>query len=70
MKLCNENNFDILLTIDKNIQYQQNINEYNISIAILNSKSSKVEDLIPFLPKLNEIICDYEKGKIYLISKD
>ncbi len=28
MTLCVENNFDILLTIDKNLQHQQNVYKY------------------------------------------
>ena len=40
MSLCVENNFDILLTIDKNLRFQQNLDKYFLTIAILNSKNS------------------------------
>ncbi|MEO6584204.1 MAG: hypothetical protein ABIO05_07755 [Ferruginibacter sp.] len=43
-------NFDILLRIDKNLKYQQNLELCPLSIVILNSSSSKVNDLITFLP--------------------
>ncbi len=51
MTLCVENGFDILLTIDKNLQHQQNLEKYPVTIIILNSYSSKVEELVEFLPE-------------------
>ena len=32
MSLCVENGFEILLTIDKNMAHQQNLNKYKIAI--------------------------------------
>lgn len=37
MSLCVENGFDILLTIDKNLQYQQNLEKYPVTIVVLNT---------------------------------
>ena len=52
MTLCVENGFDILLTIDKNLQHQQNLEKYPVTIIILNSYSSKVEELVEYVIKL------------------
>ena len=35
LKATEKGNFDILLTIDKNIDHQQNIKKYKVSIVIL-----------------------------------
>ena len=32
MTYCSENGFDILLTIDKNLMFQQNLDKYPVSI--------------------------------------
>jgi len=40
-----EENFDILLTIDKNLAFQQNLKEFELSVVILDSKTSKIENL-------------------------
>ncbi len=50
LKRCVENNFDVLLTIDKNLVYQQNLDKNKVSIVIFNTISSKIEELITFLP--------------------
>ncbi|MEX8546666.1 MAG: DUF5615 family PIN-like protein [Mucilaginibacter sp.] len=69
MSLCVENNFDILLTIDKNLQYQQNLEKYPVTIVVFNSYTSKAEELIKFLPSFRTQLADFKKHKAYLINK-
>jgi hypothetical protein len=52
MSLCIENDFDLILTIDKNLMFQQNLDKCRLTIAILNSLTSKIEELILFMPLL------------------
>ncbi len=68
MTKCVENSFDILLTIDKNILYQQTINKYNVTIVVFNARNSKVSSLIPFLPSFEKNVYSYGKGKLYTIE--
>lgn len=63
-----EAGFDILLTIDKNIKYQQNIDKLSIILVILDTKSSKIEDIAPLLPELENRLPQFEKGKAYIIN--
>jgi len=69
MTLCVENGFDILLTIDKNLSYQQNLNKYKISIVVLNSVTSKIEELMLFIPSFNAIVKAIEFRRVYFIEK-
>ncbi|MBC7651055.1 MAG: DUF5615 family PIN-like protein [Deinococcales bacterium] len=66
---CVENNFDILLTIDKNLLFQQNLDKYPVTIVILNCFTSKIEELITFLPSLKLQIDGLQKHKAYTIDK-
>lgn len=68
MKLCIENKFDILLTIDKNLRFQQNLQNYNIAIVILDTQSSKKEDIIGLLPKFRLKINEFQKHNYYIIE--
>ncbi len=63
-----EDNFDLLLTIDKNIMYQQKIDNYRIIVAVIDSPSSKIEVIKEFIPRFNEMLPSFEKGNIYIIS--
>ncbi len=42
--------FDVLITIDKGIEYQQNMKKLPISILLLRSRSNRLEHLQDFVP--------------------
>jgi len=66
---CIENKFDLLLTIDKNLMFQQNFDQYPITIVVLNCQTSKIEDIVTFLPSFNSQVDKFEKHKAYIIEK-
>lgn len=67
--LCIDNGFDLLLTIDKNVIFQQNLDKYKLTIAVLNSSTSKIEELVLFMPSFKAQINKLEKHKAYIIEK-
>ena len=69
MSLCVENKFDILLTIDKNLIFQQNLEKYELTIVVLNSQTSKIDELVLFLPAFKSQVNSLEKHKAYIIEK-
>ena len=64
-----EEKFDILLTIDKNLEHQQNMDNYEITVVVLDVEKSKIEFLLELLPQFKEQIDEYKKGNVYLIEK-
>jgi len=69
MKQCVDNSFDILLTIDKNLMFQQNLDKFELVIVVLNALTSKIEELVLFIPSLEVQITKLKKNKAYLIDK-
>lgn len=69
LKLCSENAFDILLTIDKNLVFQQNVSKHPVTIVILKTRTSKIEELVTFLPSFNSQLNTFQKFRAYLIEK-
>ncbi len=69
MGLCCDNGFDVLLTIDKNLMSQQNLAKFNLTIVVLNTFTSKIEELIQFVPSFKLTVNSMEKYKGYLIEK-
>ena len=68
LALCAENNFDILLTIDKNLQHQQNLNKYPIAIVIFNSVSADINELSKFVPGFLDQITSFGKYKAHVLT--
>lgn len=43
--------FDVLLTLDKNLPYQQNLDSTRIAVLILRARSNRMQDLLPLIPE-------------------
>ena len=69
MTYCVENKFDVLLTIDKNLMHQQNLDKYPVTIVVLNCFTSKIEELLTFLPSFKLQADVLQKHKAYIIDK-
>jgi predicted nuclease of predicted toxin-antitoxin system len=69
MTFCVENNFDIILTIDKNVMYQQSLDKYSVTIVVLNCLTSKIEELVTFLPSFKSQVDMFQKYIAYIIDK-
>ena len=69
MTYCVENKSDVLLTIDKNLMHQQNLDKYPVTIVVLNCFTSKIEELITFLPSFKLQVAALQKHKAYIIDK-
>ncbi|HMQ69934.1 MAG TPA: hypothetical protein PKA90_13025 [Ignavibacteria bacterium] len=63
-----EHSFEMLLTIDKNINFQQDISKYKIILVIINSRSSAIETLSAYIPNLISKINFFEKGNTYTLD--
>ncbi len=53
LKLMIQENFDVLLTFDKNLQYQQNFEKYTIAVFVLNASINTYDILTKLSPKIN-----------------
>ena len=52
------NEFDALVTVDKNLQYQQNLDALPIAVIVLDAKSNELPYLLPLIPKLEEALAN------------
>ena len=68
MTAASGDGFDILLTIDKNLQHQQDVGKYSLIVVVLNTPSSKLEVMITFLPSFEKQLPAFTKGNAYLVE--
>lgn len=45
-----EGKFDVFITLDKNIQFQQNLTDRKIAILLVGAQSNDMDDILPHLP--------------------
>ncbi len=56
LSLLLDNNFDALITFDKNLQYQQNFNKYKLPVIVLNAQDNTYATLKNFSQKIIDIL--------------
>jgi hypothetical protein len=56
--------FDVLVTADQNLQYQQNLSRYRIGVIVLRVRSTKIEDLLPLVPGILDALMRIQPGQI------
>jgi predicted nuclease of predicted toxin-antitoxin system len=70
LEFCAENNYDVLLTFDKQLLFQHLKVRHNLTVAVLNCFTSKLEELVTFLPVLKTQLKTFKKYNTYLIIAD
>jgi hypothetical protein len=48
--------FDVFLTADRNLSYQQDVSAFDIAVVALAARSNRLGDLRPLVPRLLEIL--------------
>jgi predicted nuclease of predicted toxin-antitoxin system len=56
MSLMVTDQFNALLTFDKNLQYQQNFNKYSLPVLVLNAEDNSYLTLVKLIPQIKEIL--------------
>jgi hypothetical protein len=62
--------FDVFITIDGNLSYQQQLSEYDIAFVVLRSKTSRLEDLQPLMPEVKVKLETIQAGEVVIVGED
>ena len=54
--LAIKNNFDIFVTVDRNLKYQQNLKKFQICIFLLKVVNNKHQTIQPLIIKIKDIL--------------
>ena len=61
--------FDVLVTTDGNLEYQQNLANFNLAVVILKAKTSRLVDLKPLMPRLLAMLSTAARGKATKVTE-
>ena len=61
--------FEVLITVDKNIEYQQNTAALPLAIVILAAASNRLESLLPLIPNALKVLETIKTGDVVRVSK-
>ena len=54
--------FEVLVTVDRNLEYQQNIGASGLALVVLRARSTRVTDLLPTVAPLLRLLPSVEAG--------
>lgn len=57
-----EEDFDVFITSDRNLSFQQPIEDIEVQVLLLIASTNIYEDLLPLVQKLESVIMNYEPG--------
>ena len=60
--------FDVFLTSDRNISYQQNVSAFEIAVIVLVAGSNSIDDLRPLVPRILEALAIVNPGTVTLVG--
>lgn len=62
--------YAVLITADKQIQYQQNLEGRKISIVVLNSRRIVIEEIAPLAPQVMLVLSNLSRGVLILVNPE
>jgi hypothetical protein len=63
-----EKEFDIFVTVDRNLSFQQNLPKFDIAVLVLHAPSNRLADLRPLAPKILSILTTLTKGQVEYVG--
>ena len=63
-----QNEFDVFITVDRNLPFQQNLSKFNVAVVVLQATSNRLADLKPLAPKVLAILASLIKGTAEVVG--
>lgn len=63
-----EDQFDVFLTVDRNLSFQQNLPRFNLAVMVLRAQSNRLLDLRPLVSKLLKLLPKAKRGEVLWVS--
>lgn len=68
LSLAEQSGFEVLLTADKGMSYQQNLTGRKIAVLVIRARSNAVEDLLPHVPACLQALDSIKPGQLVRVS--
>jgi hypothetical protein len=63
-----ESEFDLFVTADQNLSYQQPLTTFQLGIVVLRARTTKLEDLLPLVPAILEVFDSVQAGQVRYVD--
>jgi predicted nuclease of predicted toxin-antitoxin system len=68
LRLAQANGFDVFITADKNLPYQQNLRNLTLKIVVLDAQSTRPSYLLPLIDRVCELLSSLTLAAITVVN--
>jgi len=62
--------FDVFVTADQNLPYQQNLAYTGVGVIILTTVNNRIQTLAPLMPQVNKVLETIAAGQVVVIKTE
>jgi hypothetical protein len=63
-----EADFDVFLTVDRNLSFQQDLARFNVAVVVLVARGNRYPDLQPLIPDLLGVLVGVAPGQMVRVG--
>ncbi|MGQ0635200.1 MAG: hypothetical protein ACT4QC_11360 [Planctomycetaceae bacterium] len=67
LRLMAGSHFDVFLTVDQNLRFQQNLGATTVAVVVLSAVSNRLADLLPLMPAARGALATIKPGQVIVI---
>ena len=60
--------FEVFLTVDRNLSFQQNVNNFQIAVVVMVTKGNKLADLQPLIADVQAVLGAITPGQVVRVG--
>jgi hypothetical protein len=60
--------FDVFLTVDRNIPFQQNVKTFDIAVVVIKTRGIRLRDLRPLMAEVRDALARSRPGQLTLVG--
>jgi len=68
LSLAERAGFDVFLTVDRGIEYEQNLRHQTIGVIVIHARSSRLDDLLPQVPEILKVLGSIRRGQFVKVG--
>jgi hypothetical protein len=69
LTLAERSGFQVFITIDRGIEYQQNLKPRSIAVLLIRTKSNRLVDLLPLVPEILKVLGSLQPGQLAKVGQ-
>jgi hypothetical protein len=69
LALMREERFEVFITADQNLEFQQNVAASGIAVVVLAARTNRLKDLQPLAPRLLEALSSIRPGQLARVGR-